>query len=98
MPGFSIHDELQILVQEGFSPYEALMTGTVHAARVVERMTGVRSIGTVIPGKAADLILVAGNPLENVAHLRNPLGVMAGGRWFPREALDQMLDIASGSH
>ncbi len=95
VPGFSIHNELQVLVQEGFSPYEALATGTVQAGRVIERMTGRADIVTVEVGKAADLILAAGNPLEDVANIRSPLGVMAGGRWFPKEILDQMLALGS---
>ena len=42
IPGYSIHDELNLLVQNGFTPYEALLTGTVNAAIVVDRMVGER--------------------------------------------------------
>ena len=42
-------------------------------------------------GKRADLLLVDGNPLENVKELRHPSGVMTRGRWLPREQLQQML-------
>ncbi len=37
VPGFSIHDELRIVVENGFTPYEALLTGTMNAAKVVKR-------------------------------------------------------------
>jgi len=93
VPGFSIHDELRILTKVGFTPYEAIRTGTVNASAIVERMIGEGDFGTVEPGKRADLILVRGNPLEDVAAIRNPLGVMAAGRWYPREDLEKMIRI-----
>ena len=93
VPGYSIHDELRILVENGFSPYEALVTGTVHAAIVVEKMTGDGDFGTIEVGKRADLILVRENPLEDVTTIKEPLGVMAMGRWYPKDILDQMIQI-----
>ena len=92
VPGFSIHDELRILTENGFSPYEALATGTVNAAKVVERMIGEGDFGTIEVGKRADLILVRGNPLKDVAVIRNPLGVMADGRWYSIDTLAQMIE------
>jgi len=93
VPGYSIHDELRILVENGFSPYEALVTGTVNAAIVVERMTGDGDFGTIEVGKHADLILVRENPLEDLTTIKEPLGVMAMGRWYPKDLLDQMIQI-----
>ena len=95
VPGTSIHDELQILVENGLSPFEAIATGTVNAARVVERMTGGGNWGTVREGNRADLILVTGNPLEDIATIREPLGVMASGRWYPRAVLSEMTESAA---
>jgi imidazolonepropionase-like amidohydrolase len=92
VPGYSIHDELRILVENGLSPYEALATGTVNAAIVVERMTGEGDFGTIEVGKRADLILVRGNPLEDVAYIQDPLGVMAAGRWYPAEMLARLIE------
>jgi imidazolonepropionase-like amidohydrolase len=91
VPGYSIHDELRILVENGFSPYKALVTGTVNAALVAERMTGHGDFGTIEEGKRADLILVRDNPLQDITTLEEPLGVMAAGRWYPRETLAEML-------
>ena len=91
VPGYSIHDELRILVENGFSPYEAIATGTRNAAVVVERMAGAGDFGTIEEGKRADLILVRENPLQDVAALHEPLGVMAAGRWYPRETLAEMI-------
>jgi imidazolonepropionase-like amidohydrolase len=94
VPGFSVHDELRILVENGFTPYEALLTGTVNAALVVERMTGEGNFGTIEVGNRADLILVSGNPLEDVSTIRAPLGVMAAGRWYSAEQLSELITIS----
>ena len=47
--------------------------------------------GTIVVGQRADLLLVAGNPLENLAVLKRPNGVMVRGRWLPRQKLDELL-------
>ncbi len=93
IPGFSIHDELRILVENGFSPYEAISAGTVNAAKVIEAMVGEGDFGTIEVGQRADLILVKNNPLEDVANIKDILGVMAAGRWFSEEELDQMIAL-----
>jgi hypothetical protein len=91
VPGYSIHDELQLLIENGFTPYEALLTGTANAAIVAGRMAGDGDFGTIEVGKRADLILVKENPLEDIACLRKPLGVMAAGQWYPKDTLDKMI-------
>ncbi len=93
IPGYSIHDELQILVENGFSPYEALVTGTINAGIVIERMTGAGDFGTIEEGMRADLILVRGNPLEDLGNIRDPLGVMAAGRWYSDQMLAELIEI-----
>ncbi len=93
VPGFSIHDELRILVENGFTPYEAIKTGTVNAAKVIEAMVGEGNFGTIEVGKRADLILVKNNPLEDVANIKDIRGVMAAGRWFSEEELTQMMAL-----
>lgn len=93
VPGLSIHDELRILTENGFTPYEAIATATLNAARVVEAMTGQGDFGTIETGKQADLILVRGNPLRDVSNIRDPLGVMAAGRWYSRATLQQMMAV-----
>jgi hypothetical protein len=96
VPGYSIHDELRILVENGFTPYEAIASGTVHAATVAESMAGSGDFGTIEEGKRADLILVRGNPLEDVTAIQEPLGVMAAGRWYSQETLAEMIQPAHG--
>jgi imidazolonepropionase-like amidohydrolase len=93
VPGFSVHDELRILVENGFTPYEALATCTRNASEIGARMTGRDEFGTVEVGKRADLVLVAGNPLADLSSARKPLGVMAAGHWLPSDTLAAMLQV-----
>jgi hypothetical protein len=92
VPGYSIHDELRILVENGFSPYEAIRTGTVNASAVVDKMVGLDDFGSVEIGKRADLLLMDNNPLEDVAALTKLRGVIAAGRWYDHEALKQLIE------
>lgn len=85
VPGFSLHRELAYLVQAGLTPYQALTTGT----REVARFLGTpRDFGTVEPGRRADLILLEGDPLKDVANVRRRAGVMVGGRWLPEAEIE----------
>jgi imidazolonepropionase-like amidohydrolase len=93
VPGFSLHGELLALTEAGFTPYEAIATGTVNASKVVEQMIGVDDFGTIEVGRRADLILVGGNPLQDVTNIQDIRGVMAAGRWYSRETLDEMLRV-----
>ncbi len=93
VPGHSVHDELEILLENGFSPYEALETATVNAALVANQMTGEGDFGMIAERYRADLLLVEDNPLEDISTLRNPLGVMASGEWYSRSALQKLIEI-----
>jgi imidazolonepropionase-like amidohydrolase len=88
VPGESLHDELQILLDCGLSPYEAIRTATTHAAAFLRKED---EFGTVAVGKRADLLLVDRNPLADLEAVKRPRGVMVRGRWLTREQLDQML-------
>ena len=89
VPGFSIHDELGLMVDAGLTPAEALTTGTLNPARFF----GMEDVfGRVVAGLEADLILVSENPLEQIETLRAPLGVMVRGRWLSAEALGAGLE------
>jgi imidazolonepropionase-like amidohydrolase len=89
VPGDSAHHELELYVAAGLTPYEALRTGTVEAARYFG--AGERR-GTVEPGRDADLVLLSANPLLDVAATRRIEGAMIAGRWLPRAELDTELD------
>jgi imidazolonepropionase-like amidohydrolase len=93
VPGFSIHEELRILTENGFTPYEAIKTGTVNAALVVKKMNGKGDFGTIEIDKRADLILVKNNPLEDIANIKKILGVMTAGRWYSKATLKDMIAL-----
>ncbi|HSC14353.1 MAG TPA: amidohydrolase family protein, partial [Gammaproteobacteria bacterium] len=88
VPGFSLHRELDAIVASGLTPFEALRTGTLNPAVFFE---ATEEFGAVRAGLAADLILAARNPLEDVTALARPEGVMVRGRWLDRAELDRGL-------
>jgi imidazolonepropionase-like amidohydrolase len=87
-PGFSLHDELGLLVRSGLTPAEALRTATVNPA-IFLGLTD--SLGTVSRGKVADLVLLDANPLTDIANTKRIRAVIQGGRLLDRTALDEML-------
>jgi len=87
-PGFSLHDELSLLVQAGLTPLEALQTATYNAAEFLGQLD---SLGTVEVGKIADLVLLDANPLEDINNTRKISAVVVGGKYYPRSSLDEML-------
>ncbi len=87
--GFSIHDELRLLVQAGLTPFEALLTGTYNPAVFLGEAL---EAGTVEVGKRADLVLLDKNPLKKISNVRRVAGVTIDGRWFSREELDAQLE------
>jgi imidazolonepropionase-like amidohydrolase len=88
VPGFSAHRELKAIVDAGFSPFQALESGTVNAARYFGTAA---AVGTVAAGMRADLVLLEANPLENIENSKRIAGVMLNGRWVPRADLDKRL-------
>jgi imidazolonepropionase-like amidohydrolase len=64
VPGHSLHREIELYVRAGFTPLEAIQAATIVPARA---MGLDKETGTVEVGKRADLILVAGNPLEDIS-------------------------------
>jgi hypothetical protein len=88
VPGFSTHQELQYLVGAGLTPYQALRTGTVNVAAYLNQPL---PAGTVKVGSVSDLILLAGNPLQDITQTQQIEGVMLGNRWLPKTYLQQEL-------
>jgi hypothetical protein len=91
VPGYHLHREMEILVEAGLTPYEALEAGTKNAGLILSRMGRGNGSGTVEAGMRADLVLLEGNPLEDISNTRRIAGVMAGGRWYPVGELEDML-------
>ena len=85
--GFSLHDELGLLVDNGFTPLQALQAATRDAAEFL----GLNDTGTIEPRKRADLVLVDADPLADIHNTRKIGAVVLGGRLFDRSALDELL-------
>jgi imidazolonepropionase-like amidohydrolase len=90
--GFSLHDELALLVKGGLTPLAALQSATINPARFLKRET---ELGTVAEGKLADLVLLEANPLEKIEHTKRIAAVVANGRYLSRAELDKLLDRAA---
>jgi imidazolonepropionase-like amidohydrolase len=87
-PGFSLHDELGLLVQAGLTPLQALQAGTLNAAKCLGLAD---SHGTVEKGKVADLLLLDADPVSDIANTQKIAAVIWGGKILPRPALQGML-------
>jgi imidazolonepropionase-like amidohydrolase len=94
VPGFSIHREMAFMVKCGFTPYQVIQSGTKN---VGDYFKGKDDFGTVEVGKRADLILVQGNPLKDVANIAKSAGVMVRGRWMPEAEIRGKLDEIAAS-
>jgi imidazolonepropionase-like amidohydrolase len=85
--GFTLHDELQRYVEAGLTPQQALMTATVNPGRFLKRRDLAGRVGV---RQKADLVLLDGNPLADIAATRRIHAVVANGRLFDRAALDAL--------
>lgn len=94
-PGFGLHTELEIFVGLGMPPIDALRAATVTPATV---MRIADSVGTIAPGKVADLVLLAANPLADIRNTRRISGVFRAGRWLPQTEIAKMLDSLAASY
>ncbi len=79
VPGYSLYRELELYVQGGMTPLEAIQTATTGPARVMKRD---RDMGSVEQGKRADLIILDADPLTDIHNLRTVRYVVANGRLF----------------
>jgi imidazolonepropionase-like amidohydrolase len=93
LPGVSLHQELALLVRAGLSPLQALRAATVEAARYF----GDSKAGVIAPGMRADMVLLDGNPLADIANTTRIRAVVLTGRPYPRDRLDAMLNAARES-
>ena len=76
VPGHSLHREIELYVQAGFTPMEAIQAATIVPARV---MGLDKEVGTVEAGKRADVIILDGNPLESIHNIRKVEFVITNG-------------------
>lgn len=87
--GFSIHQELELFVKAGLTPYQALDASTRIPSEVIGNP---EEWGTIEVGKRADVVLLRANPLDSISNTREIAGVMVRGRWLPQAELQSMLD------
>jgi imidazolonepropionase-like amidohydrolase len=84
VPGFSVHHELRYLVDAGLTPFEAIKTGTVNVGQFYNDPLQ----GTIKAGAPSDLILLNGNPLEDIDQTKNIQGVMIGPKYLNHEYIE----------
>ena len=89
VPGFSIQRELEAMTRSGFTPLEAIQSGTINPAIF---FSAEGEYGVIKPGASADLILLQENPLENINNTRSQLGVMVRGKWMTKADIQKRLD------
>jgi hypothetical protein len=87
-PGFSLHDELRLFVEQiGMSPMESIISATRSPAEFFGMLD---SLGTIENGKIADLVLLEANPLEDINNTRRINAVVVRGRLIPKTELQAM--------
>ncbi len=89
VPGISMKHELKIMQEAGLTPYEIIKSGTFN---VGEYFADKDQFGTITEGSRADLVLLPGNPLSDLAVIENHDGVLIRGHWLSREEIDQKLN------
>ena len=93
VPGFSLQDELEVLSQAGMTKLQVLQAATVNPAREFN----FADLGTVEKGKIADLVLLDGNPLQEISNTRRIYAVIAGGRLVDKTGLGKLAQEAKNS-
>lgn len=93
-PGLTLKEEFAELAKAGFSPLKILQMTTINAADYLRRT---ETMGTVEPGRNADLVVLDANPLDDVANLHEIAGVVRGGFYYSRRQLDALRSrVAAG--
>jgi imidazolonepropionase-like amidohydrolase len=88
LPGFGLHDELELMAAAGIPASAVLRIATLAPARFLDRE---KDLGTIAAGKLADLVLLDADPLQSIANTRRVRAVVADGQFYDRAALDRML-------
>jgi imidazolonepropionase-like amidohydrolase len=90
-PGFSLHDELALLVESGLTPLAALQSATLRPAEFLGRS---EDLGLIASGKRADLVLLSADPLADIHNTTQIQAVWIRGKYFDRPSLDALLEAA----
>lgn len=90
-PGFSVARELELYVQAGLTPADAIQTATITPAKVMKLD---KTAGSIEEGKNADLIIVEGDPLKNIRDIRNVTTVIKAGRIYEPGPLHKLVGFS----
>jgi imidazolonepropionase-like amidohydrolase len=90
-PGFSVARELELYVQAGLTPADAIQTATIIPARV---MNTDKTTGSIEEGKRADIIIVDGDPLKNIRDIRNVTTVIKGEHIYDPGKLHKLVGFS----
>lgn len=93
-PGFSLHDELALMVKGGMPTLDALRSATISPAIFMNKTA---DFGSIEVGKQASLLLLNKNPLENIENTKTVETVIVRGKVYTRKALDLMLEQAKSN-
>ena len=88
-PGISLHKELQVMVENGISPLDALRTSTVNGAKFLNQTD---EYGSISEGKVSDLVILDENPLENIENTQKIYSVIKGTQVFSKRQLQELLN------
>jgi imidazolonepropionase-like amidohydrolase len=88
VPGFSLHDELDLLAEAGLTPLQVLQAATLNPAKFMRRTA---DYGTVEPGRMADMLLLDADPVRDVRALHGIAAVVLHGELLDRTALDRLM-------
>ena len=86
-PGFSLHNELIMLVEAGLTPHEALQAATINPAKLFPAL----QVGTIAPGQRADLLLLEANPLQDIRNTQKIRAVILRGEVLSKPDLEKLL-------
>jgi imidazolonepropionase-like amidohydrolase len=84
VPGHSVHREIELYVEAGFTPMQALQAATIVPARAMKLD---RELGTLEKGKRADMVVLNANPLDNIRNIRSVRWTISDGRVYDAAAL-----------
>ena len=88
IPGFSVHQEMELFVRAGLTNLEALQTATLNPALYLE---AIDSLGSIEKNKIADLVILSANPLDNISNTSRIEGVFVNGKYLDRKKLYELL-------
>ena len=84
IPGHSVHREIELYVEAGLTPLQALQAATIVPARVMKLDA---DLGTIERGKRADLVVLDANPLDDIRNIRRVRWTISDGRMYESAAL-----------